>query len=125
AFGAVSVLRGVCLNIASGEVHALLGGNGAGKSTLMRILLGAESADKGQMTLGGQPYSPKSPRAAREAGVVMVPQERTLCPDLTVLENVVLGLEPTRAGFVRRSEARATAERALDLVTGSGRRISV
>jgi len=123
SFGAVSVLRGVDLCVRRGEVHALLGENGAGKSTLMRILLGAERADKGSMMLCGRPYAPDGPGDARVAGVVMVPQERTLCPDLTVLENVVLGLEPTAAGFVRRREARAIAERALGLVTEVGRRI--
>jgi ribose transport system ATP-binding protein len=125
AFGAVSVLRGVSLKVGRGEVHALLGENGAGKSTLMRILLGAESADDGRMVLGGVPYAPKGPGAARNAGVVMVPQERTLCLHLSVLENVVLGLEPVTAGLVRRDEARAIAERALGLVTGVGRRIGL
>ena len=122
AFGAVSVLRGIDLDVRGGEVHAVLGENGAGKSTLMRILLGAESADRGQMKLAGEPYAPKSPGDARRAGVVMVPQERTLCLHLTVLENVVLGLEPHAAGFLRRGEARAIAERALGLVMGVGRR---
>jgi ribose transport system ATP-binding protein len=122
-FGAASVLRGVSLSIRRGHVHALLGENGAGKSTLMRILLGAESADRGRMELMGDPFAPASPGAARQAGVVMVPQERTLCLHLTVLENVVLGVEPSSAGFVRRRDARAVAERALALVTGEARRI--
>jgi ribose transport system ATP-binding protein len=125
----VSVLRGVNLRVHRGEVHALLGENGAGKSTLMRILLGIERADRGEMKLGSstsvrrEPYAPLGPLDARRAGVVMVPQERTLCADLTVVENVTLGLEPTSAGFVRRDAARAIAERALGLVTGVGRRI--
>ena len=123
SFGPVSVLRGVTLSVHEGEMHALLGENGAGKSTLMRILLGAEHADKGRMTLAGKAYTPRDPRAAREAGVVMVPQERTLALDLTVLENVMLGLEPTRFGFIDRAAARQSAERALGLVTGVGRRI--
>ncbi|MDF2696609.1 MAG: hypothetical protein K0S65_4992, partial [Labilithrix sp.] len=123
AFGAVSVLRGVSLNVGRGEVHALLGENGAGKSTLMRILLGAESADRGEMKVASERYAPASPGAARRSGVVMVPQERTLCPHLTVLENVVLGLES--GGLVRRSDERVTAERALSLVTGVGRRIGL
>lgn len=123
SFGTVSVLRGVSFSVAPGEVHALLGENGAGKSTLMRILLGAETANKGGMKLGGEDYAPADPGDARDAGVVMVPQERTLCPDLTVLENVVLGLEPTTAGFVHRMDTRIVAERALGLVTGAGRRI--
>ena len=125
SFGTVSVLRGVSLRAEPGEVHALLGENGAGKSTLMRILLGAEQPDRGELKLAGKPYRPASPGDARRAGVVMVPQERTLCLDLTVVENVVLGLEPTTAGFVRNADARKIAERALGLVTGVGRRIAL
>ena len=120
SFGAVPVLRGVTLGVAAGEVHALLGENGAGKSTLMKIVLGIERPTRGTMTLAGAPYGPRSPGEARAAGVVMVPQERTLCLDLTVAENVVLGLETP---ILRRREARAEAERALALVTGPGRPI--
>jgi ribose transport system ATP-binding protein len=114
SFGAVPVLRGVTLGVAAGEVHALLGENGAGKSTLMKIVLGIERPTKGTMTLAGAPYAPRSPGEARAAGVVMVPQERTLCPDLTVAENVMLGLE---RALLRRREAEASAERALALVS--------
>ena len=78
AFGPVTVLRGVDVELHGGEVHALLGENGAGKSTLMRILLGIEHSDRGSMKLGGDAYAPRGPRDARAAGVVMVPQERTL-----------------------------------------------
>jgi ribose transport system ATP-binding protein len=126
SFGAVSVLRGVTLEASRGQVHALLGENGAGKSTLMRILLGIEALDRGEMLLGGAPYRPKSPRDARARGVVMVPQERTLCPDLTVAENVILGVEPGRGGLRALLDARAgrdAAARAMTLVTGSPDRI--
>jgi ribose transport system ATP-binding protein len=116
------VLRGVDLECRAGEVHAVLGENGAGKSTLMRILLGVEHADRGTMTLAGTPYAPRGPAEARRAGVVMVPQERTLCPHLDVVENIVLGIEPAGAfGVLRASEARAVAERSLALVAGAGR----
>ena len=122
SFGPVTVLRGVDLECRAGEVHAVLGENGAGKSTLMRILLGVEHADRGTMTLSGKRYAPRGPRDARRAGVVMVPQERTLCPHLDVVENIVLGIEPAgRFGVLRASEARAVAERALALVAGPGR----
>ena len=121
AFGKVEVLRGIDLEIAAAEVHALLGENGAGKSTLMRILLGLEQADAGMMSLWQEPYAPKSPREARERGVVMVPQERTLCPQLTVAENIVLGIEPTRLGIVRRDQSREMARAALAQVAGDGR----
>jgi ribose transport system ATP-binding protein len=122
SFGRVVVLRGVDLSVHAGEVHAVLGENGAGKSTLMRILLGLEHADRGAMKLSGNPYAPRGPGAARRAGVVMVPQERTLCPHLDVVENVVLGIEPVAAGGVlRRDEAVALAQRSLALVAGEGR----
>jgi ribose transport system ATP-binding protein len=122
SFGAVVVLRGVDLECRGGEVHAVLGENGAGKSTLMRILLGVEHADRGTMTLGGKPYAPRGPADARRAGVAMVPQERTLCPHLDVVENIVLGIEPAGAlGVLRSSEARSLAERSLSLVAGPGR----
>lgn len=122
SFGPNRVLRGVSFAIEAGSVHALLGQNGAGKSTLMRILVGAETADGGTIRIGGDVYRPRGTAEARRRGVVLVPQERTLCPDLTVVENVVLGLEPARGGFLRRVEARAIAERALALVAGDGAR---
>ena len=118
SFGSVSVLRGVTLSVAAGEVHAILGENGAGKSTLMRTLLGVHPPDAGTMQLDGTAYRPRSPKAARRRGVVIVPQERTVCPDLTVAENIVLGLEPTTFGFLREGKANAIAERALGLVGG-------
>lgn len=122
SFGPVEVLRGVDLEGHGGEVHAVLGENGAGKSTLMRILLGIERADGGTMKLGGRAYAPRGPGAARRAGVVMVPQERTLCPHLDVVENIVLGIEPAgRGGLLRRDEATALARRSLALVAGEER----
>ena len=122
SFGPVAVLRGIDLQVHAAEVHAVLGENGAGKSTLMRILLGIERADRGKMRLGEQTYAPRGPADARRSGVVMVPQERTLCGHLTVAENIVLGIEPAGpAGMLRRDDARTIARRALDLVAGAGR----
>ena len=68
-FGAVVALDGVELEVAAGEVHALVGENGAGKSTLMKILSGAIAADSGELMLAGAPYAPRDPLAARRAGV--------------------------------------------------------
>jgi len=122
AFGRVVVLRGIDLALHGGEVHALLGENGAGKSTLMRILLGIEHADRGTMTLADKPYAPRGAGDARRAGVVMVPQERTLCPHLDVVENVVLGIEPAGPfGLLRSGDALELARRSLALVAGEGR----
>lgn len=123
AFAGRAVLRGVDLALAAGETHALLGENGAGKSTLVRIVTGNERADAGTMQLRDAPHAPRGAREARRAGVVLVPQERTLCADLTVAENLVLGDEPGRFGLVDMRAARRSAEGALALVTGEAGRI--
>jgi ribose transport system ATP-binding protein len=113
AFGATVALDGVDLAVAPGEVCALVGENGAGKSTLMGILSGALQADAGDMSLDGALYRPASPMDARRLGVAMIYQELSLAPDLSVAENVVLGMEPTAMGLVRRGEARRIAGEAL------------
>jgi len=113
AFGATVALDGVDLEVAPGEVCALVGQNGAGKSTLMGILAGAVMPDAGEMALDGTAYRPRSPFEARRAGVQMIHQELSLAPHLSVAENVVLGMEPARLGFVKWNEARRRARRAL------------
>jgi ribose transport system ATP-binding protein len=116
----------VSFSVERGHVHAVLGENGAGKSTLMKILLGLEAADRGSLRLAGAAYCPSGPAEARRAGVVMVPQERTLCAHLGVAENIVLGIEPaSRGGVLRLAEGRAVAARALELVTGQAARIDL
>ncbi|HEV8246045.1 MAG TPA: sugar ABC transporter ATP-binding protein [Polyangiaceae bacterium] len=115
-FGPTLALDDVAFEAKAGEVHAVIGENGAGKSTLMKILAGAVTADAGAIELDGAPYAPAGPFEARAAGVAIVYQEPLLCPDLSVAENVLLGSEPTRLGFVRRAEARVLTERALELV---------
>ena len=112
-FGATVALAGVELEVAAGEVHALVGENGAGKSTLMRILSGVHTPDAGKMELDGQPFAPRNPADARRAGVVMVNQELAIAPHLTVVENIVLGAEPARGGVLRHAEARRIAAEAL------------
>jgi simple sugar transport system ATP-binding protein len=86
----------VDFQLASGEVHALLGENGAGTSTLMNILYGLYKADEGQIVLDGKPVSFASAKDAIEAGIGMVHQHFMLIPVMTVAENIVLGNEPTR-----------------------------
>ncbi len=112
-FGATTALAGVDLEVAAGEVLALVGENGAGKSTLMKVLSGAHPPDAGEMTLDGQRFTPRHPLAARRAGVAMIYQELSLAPHLTVEDNIVLGLEPHRFGWVDGKRVRATALAAL------------
>src|SRR5262249_7630418 len=113
AFGPTQALRGVDLELPAGEVHALVGENGAGKSTLMKVLSGALRPDAGTMALDGCPYAPRDPHEARDRGVVMVYQELALCPHLSVEANVMLGLEPSRFGFLRLGEHRRGVRAAL------------
>ena len=99
SFGPVKALKGVNLEVARGEIHALIGENGAGKSTLMKVLSGAERPDGGSITFNGKPYAPKSPAEGRLSGIAMIYQELTLVPHLSVEENVTLGLEQSKLGF--------------------------
>src|SRR5688572_23865838 len=112
-FGATKALSGVDLAVSGGEVLALVGENGAGKSTLMKVLSGAHQPDEGRMWLDGKPYAPRNPLEARRAGVAMIYQELSLAPDLSVMENILLGMEPTRGPFVRWGDVRRRAGDAL------------
>jgi ribose transport system ATP-binding protein len=112
-FGSTLALRGVDLELRPGEVHALVGENGAGKSTLMKVLSGAVAPDAGSMVLDGRAYQPSGPRESRRLGVAMIYQELTLAPHLSVEANVLLGLERTRFGFLRRGKDRRRVSEAL------------
>ena len=112
-YGATVALDSVDLSAKAGETHAVLGENGSGKSTLMKVLAGVVMPDAGTMTLGGAPFAPKTPADARHAGVAMIHQELSVCPDLSVAENVTLGAEDTTLGFVRGAAARRLAHEAL------------
>lgn len=112
-FGATLALQGVDVTVLAGEVHALIGENGAGKSTLMKVLSGAHKADDGQMTLDGKVYAPGDPLAARNAGVAMIYQELSLAKHLSVMENILLGVEPTRGPLIRWGDMRQQAVDAM------------
>ena len=105
SFGPVQANRGASLEVARGEIHALVGENGAGKSTLMRVLSGMYSAESGQMDVNGADVTGWSTAAAIEAGVGMVHQHFMLVPTLTVAENVMLGRELTKNGQLDRERA--------------------
>jgi ribose transport system ATP-binding protein len=125
AFGGAKALRGASFEAHPGKVHALVGENGAGKSTLMNVLVGAAQPDAGELLLDGAPYRPTSPSLARRAGVAMVHQELSLCPHLTVAENIGLGVELTRFGILQLSAMRDRARDTLAEVarTGEGSRL--
>ena len=112
-FGATVALAGVDLEVSTGEVLALVGENGAGKSTLMKVLSGAHAPDRGEMFLDGRPYRPRGPLDARLAGVAMIYQELSLARHLSVMENIVLGMEPTRGPLLDRRRTRRIAVEAL------------
>ena len=88
----------VNLTVERGEIHAICGENGAGKSTLMKILYGMQPADEGTMSVNGEQVTFASPTDAIDRGIGMVHQHFMLAEQLTVLENVILGAEPTRGG---------------------------
>jgi ribose transport system ATP-binding protein len=100
SFGATRALDGVSLEVYPGEIHALIGENGAGKSTLMKILSGAATADAGQIWIDEHEFRPRDPSDGRAAGVAMIYQELSLAPHLSVMENILLGVEPARWGML-------------------------
>jgi len=97
----------VTLRLKKGEIHALLGENGAGKSTLMSVLFGLYRAEKGDIVKNGEPVSVNGPNDAGRLGIGMVHQHFKLVHNFTVLENIVLGEETTRRGFLKLDGARA------------------
>lgn len=94
------VLRDVDFTLEAGTVHALMGENGAGKSTLMNILDGIHKRDGGTIRIDGQEVEINSPSEAQEKGIAMIHQELTTIPEMSVAENIYLGREPVKRGFI-------------------------
>jgi general nucleoside transport system ATP-binding protein len=109
-FPGVVANKDIELRVRRGEVHAIVGENGAGKSTLMKTLYGEHRPDEGQILIDGRPVSFRSPSDAIAAGIGMVHQHFMLADNFTVLENVILGSEPTRRGRLDRAAARRRIE---------------
>lgn len=127
SFGPVVANRGASLDVATGEIHALVGENGAGKSTLMRVLSGMYSPQSGTMEVNGRDVTGWSTAQAIAAGVGMVHQHFMLVPTLTVAENVMLGSELTRGGQLDRDRAIREVEelsRKTGLTVDPRRRVS-
>ena len=116
-FGAVVALRDIDLKIERGAIHALVGENGAGKSTLGRIIAGGQRPDAGSLLVNGKPVRYRRPSDALRDGITAIEQELTLVPAMTVMQNVFLGTESTKAGLLDgRTQRQRYAE--LDETTG-------
>ena len=95
-YGETQALFGVSLSVAAGEVLALLGANGAGKTTVLRSILGLTRPRKGEIALEGQSLGRRATHEIARAGIGWVPDDRRLCPTLTVAKNLALGIKTTR-----------------------------
>src|SRR5215207_9134867 len=113
AFAGNVVLRDVDFKVRSGEIHGLVGENGAGKSTLINLVTGVLQPDTGTIALDGAVVDHLTPRAAEERGIATVHQELSLCPHLTVAENVYLGRLPTSFGRIDYAEITSGSTKAF------------
>ncbi|MDR2662869.1 MAG: sugar ABC transporter ATP-binding protein [Treponema sp.] len=116
-YGNALILHGVSLEAEFGQVVAIVGANGAGKSTLIKILAGAVPKDSGSLELNGRPLDLKGPRDAIRQGICTVYQELSLVPELSVAENLLMGVLPRRRGLIDWRAARA---RAREILTSIG-----
>ena len=115
AYGGVQALANVSVNVHEGEVLAVVGENGAGKSTLVGVAAGRVVPDSGHGAVQGERLLSHGPAEAKKAGIRLVPQELLICPDMSVLDNVLLGERPTRFGiFLDRRAARREVKRRLE-----------
>ena len=100
SFGTLKANENISLKVKKGEIHALLGENGAGKSTLMSILFGLYQADEGKIKINGNEVKINNPNDANDLGIGMVHQHFKLVEVFSVLENIILGVEPNKYGFL-------------------------
>jgi len=114
AFPGVQALDHVNLDVCAGEILGLIGENGAGKSTLMKIVSGVYPADEGQIYLLGRPIEIQNPHHAQQLGISIIYQEFNLMPNLTVMENVFIGREPSRFSFIDRRQLQQRTQQLLD-----------
>jgi rhamnose transport system ATP-binding protein len=121
SYAGVQALKSASLELRAGEVHALIGENGAGKSTLIKIITGAVEPDSGLIELNGRAIEGNSPRVAKELGIAAIYQQPVLFPELTVAENIALGLE--QAGLWGRVDWQQRRRHAAELLAQVGAKI--
>lgn len=114
SFSGVKALDDVSFNLKAGEVMALLGENGAGKSTLMKILSGVYTRDYGEIKILGENVGNLTPKKAQELGVAIIHQEISMCPHLSVTENIFLGREKSHLDILSNKEMNKEAKKILD-----------
>lgn len=120
-FPGVKALSNVSFTLRKGEIHSLMGENGAGKSTLIKVLTGVYPLDEGTIELEGKKLAPKSTQEAQACGISTVYQEVNLCANLSVAENIFIGREPRKYGWIdwkemnRRSKALLLEKMNLDI----------
>lgn len=112
-YGRVTVLDSVSIDVAAGEIHALIGANGAGKSTLCKILSGLVARTSGEIVFDAKGYDPRNKQGAESVGIEIVQQELNLIPTLSVAENLMLTRLPSRLGIIRRNALFAHAAELL------------
>src|ERR1044072_2344285 len=121
SYAGVQALKSASLELRAGEVHALIGENGAGKSTLIKIITGAVEPAGGELQIEGKTITHNSRRVAKELGGAAIYQQPALFPELTVAENIALGVEQARMGG--RVDWSARRRRAAELLAQRGARI--
>lgn len=108
SFNNIKALDNISFNINYNEIHAILGENGAGKTTLMSVLFGLKTKDSGSILIDGKPVEIKTPKDAEKLGIGMVHQHFELINNFTVLENIILGSETEKFGFIDKKAARSS-----------------
>ncbi len=125
SYDGVRVLHGVDLELAAGEIRALVGENGAGKSTLLKVLTGAVRADAGRILLDGRAVLPRTPLEAQLLGIAAIHQEVGLIEHLSLCENIFLGRQPRRQGWLPGLDWRAMERRARERLSELGLEVDV
>ena len=121
SYAGVHALKQASFELQAGEVHALIGENGAGKSTLIKIITGAVTPDVGEIQLNGRTIAQNSPRLSKQLGIAAIYQQPALFPELSITENVAIGLE--ESSFFTRVNWRERKRRASELLARIGARI--